>query len=150
MRNYLALLVFGLMLAEALSGWSGIDLGEPDFEEEPEFELDKLTSEDINGEEPLLETREHALGQNEGEPDYEEEPEEEVERRPPPPYSEGLGEEPEEEEGEGDFERASGYERRKRDLGRQYLMLMPEDFEGNFISLSNFDALKIKKLIVVY
>ena len=140
MRNYLALLVFGLMLAEALSGYeSGIDFGEPDFEEESGFELDKLTSEDINGEEPLLETREHDLGHNEGEPDYEEEPEEEVEKRPPP-YDEGLGEEPEEEERAVDFEKTSGYERRKRDLGQQYLMLMPEDVEGNFISLSSFNA----------
>ena len=119
MRNYLALLVFGLMLAEALSGWSGIDLGEPDFEEEPEFELDKLTSEDINGEEPLLETREHALGQNEGEPDYEEEPEEEVERRPPPPYSEGLGEEPEEEGEEGREEYGQDCEKLVHRLGER-------------------------------
>ena len=143
MRNYLALIVFGLMIAEALSGPPPIDFGEPDFEEEPGFEHDKLTSEDIDGEELLFETREHVLGQNEGEPDYEEEPEGEAERQPPQTvYNEELGVEPEEEVSAGDFEPESVEE---RDLGQKYLTLMPEDFEGIFIYLLDYKSLKNKK-----
>ena len=147
MRNYLALIVFGLMLAEALSSRPPIDFEGPDFDDEPGFKLDELTSDDINGEEPLLETRGHTLGHNQGEPDFEEEPEEEVERRPPPDNEE-LGVEPEEEAEAGDFEPESVADERtlpgeeERDLEQKYLMLMPEDLEGIFISLLDNNSLK--------
>jgi len=100
MRHYFVLLVFGLMLSEALSLETGINHGEPENNPEPFNQNLDDRDEDLEvDDENEEETRDATHGQNEGEPDY-----------------------TDHNAGEPDQE--------KRDLGHEYLELMPEEFEG--------------------
>lgn len=103
MRHYFVLLVFGLMLSEALSLETGINHGEPENNPEPFNQNLDDRDEDLEvDDENEEETRDATHGQNEGEPDY-----------------------TDHNAGEPDQE--------KRDLGHEYLELMPEEFEGSII-----------------